>query len=149
MREMLPTESRCVATSHTSGERCRQVPELGANVCRFHGGRAPQTIKKAEERVMTALEKMGYLRDLALDRLIEDMAPGNGNMMDPKVRAGLISALTRDMQLLQGLATSRNENVERQERTAIIEVLNREFDQLADRDQAAQAMMAQLEGAST
>lgn len=147
VREMLPTESRCVATSHTSGERCRQVPELGANVCRFHGGKAPQTIAKAEERIMTALEKMGHLRDLALDRLIEDMAPGTGNMMDPRTRAQLVSALTKDMQLLQGLATSRQENVELQERRAIIEVLNGEFNQLAERDAAAHDMIAKLEAA--
>ena len=149
VREMLPTSAKCVATSKTSGERCNQVPELGANVCRFHGGKAPQTLAKAEQRVITTLEKMGYLRDLAMDRLIEDLQPGTGNMMDPKIRAGLISSLTKDMQLLQGLATSRNENVETKEQRAIIEVLQGQFEDLADKDRKAHDLIERLESGST
>lgn len=49
----VPDEQRCTATSRQTGRRCgaRRVP--GATVCHWHGGKAPQTKAKAEERVRT------------------------------------------------------------------------------------------------
>jgi len=42
---------RCTATASSTGERCKQPAIPGGNVCRFHGGSAPQVQKKAEERL--------------------------------------------------------------------------------------------------
>jgi len=42
---------RCTATATSTGERCKQAAIPGSNVCRFHGGSAPQVEKKAQERL--------------------------------------------------------------------------------------------------
>lgn len=42
---------RCTATASSTGERCKQPAIPGGNVCRFHGGSAPQVQEKAEERL--------------------------------------------------------------------------------------------------
>jgi hypothetical protein len=41
---------RCTATAR-SGERCGRSPALGATVCYYHGGAAPQVKAKAQERL--------------------------------------------------------------------------------------------------
>ena len=55
-------EHQCTARSKTSGSRCRRPAIRGGTVCRFHGGAAPQVIKKAQER-------LAELVDPALTRL--------------------------------------------------------------------------------
>lgn len=45
---------RCTAKAKTTGKRCKRLPTPGAKVCRMHGGAAPQTKRKAEERVAIA-----------------------------------------------------------------------------------------------
>jgi len=58
------THERC--TAHTrAGNPCRQWPEPDQDVCRFHGGRAPQAIAKAEERRRVA-EASGQVMTLGL-----------------------------------------------------------------------------------
>lgn len=42
---------RCTATASSTGERCKQPAIDGGNVCRFHGGSAPQVEEKAAERL--------------------------------------------------------------------------------------------------
>ena len=42
---------RCTATASSTGERCKQPAIPGGNVCRFHGGSAPQVEEKANERL--------------------------------------------------------------------------------------------------
>jgi len=42
---------RCTATASSTGERCKNSAIPGGNVCRFHGGSAPQVKKKAQERL--------------------------------------------------------------------------------------------------
>lgn len=42
---------QCTATASSTGERCKQPAIPGGNVCRFHGGRAPQVEEKANERL--------------------------------------------------------------------------------------------------
>jgi len=42
---------QCTATASSTGERCKQPAIKGSNVCRFHGGRAPQVEEKAKERL--------------------------------------------------------------------------------------------------
>lgn len=50
-------ENRCVAHSK-NGDQCRRPARLGANVCRHHGGAAPQVIAKARERLNLAADRM-------------------------------------------------------------------------------------------
>lgn len=42
---------QCTATASSTGERCQQPAIDGGNVCRFHGGSAPQVEEKAEQRL--------------------------------------------------------------------------------------------------
>lgn len=45
-----PMTPQCKANSKQTGLRCKQRPAKGGTVCRFHGGAAPQTKAKAEQR---------------------------------------------------------------------------------------------------
>jgi hypothetical protein len=47
-------DKRCKATSRRSGVQCNNRPITGAEVCRMHGGKAPQVQRKAAERVLIA-----------------------------------------------------------------------------------------------
>ena len=42
---------RCTATANSTGERCKNAAIKGGNVCRVHGGSAPQVKQKAQERL--------------------------------------------------------------------------------------------------
>ena len=42
---------RCTATANRTGDRCKNAAIKGSNVCRVHGGSAPQVQKKAQERL--------------------------------------------------------------------------------------------------
>jgi len=42
---------RCTATASSTGKRCKQPAIRGSDVCRFHGGSAPQVQEKAQERL--------------------------------------------------------------------------------------------------
>jgi len=42
---------QCTATAKTTGNRCQNASMKGTNVCRMHGGQAPQVQKKAQERL--------------------------------------------------------------------------------------------------
>ena len=46
-----PMARQCTATAKSTGKRCTHPPIHGGSVCRFHGGAAPQVIKKARERL--------------------------------------------------------------------------------------------------
>jgi len=43
--------NQCTATAKSTGKRCQQSAVPGTNVCRFHGGSAPQVEEKAQERL--------------------------------------------------------------------------------------------------
>lgn len=58
-----PMARQCTATAR-NGNRCRQVPIRGGNVCRYHGGAAPQVQKAARER-------LAALVDPAISRLTQ------------------------------------------------------------------------------
>lgn len=49
---------RCQADSSGTGEPCRKYAIRGGNVCRTHGGSAPQVIAKANERLALAADRM-------------------------------------------------------------------------------------------
>ncbi|MFD4968952.1 hypothetical protein [Streptomyces sp. NPDC058424] len=42
---------RCWARTKKTGKQCGSPAMLGQNVCRFHGGAAPQSLRAAEQRV--------------------------------------------------------------------------------------------------
>jgi hypothetical protein len=121
----------CTATNR-QGNRCgnRSIP--GGRVCKFHGGGAPQVRAKAAERIRLA-------RDLALDRLIEQLAPGEFPI-DPKALADITEKFTRQIELLEGRATERKEVHEAQ----AIEVRHRiegEIERLAHMRHEAQVKL--------
>lgn len=45
---------QCTATAKSTGARCKNAPAPFATVCRFHGSRAPQVMRKAAERAVLA-----------------------------------------------------------------------------------------------
>jgi hypothetical protein len=51
---------RCVAHTH-AGQPCRRYAVRGANVCRVHGGAAPQVVAKARERLALAADTMAKM----------------------------------------------------------------------------------------
>lgn len=51
-------EAQCAARSKQSGERCKKSPMPGSNVCRVHGGSAPQVKAAAKRRLEEASERM-------------------------------------------------------------------------------------------
>ncbi|HWB15900.1 MAG TPA: hypothetical protein VG538_05785 [Vicinamibacterales bacterium] len=57
------SERRCTATSKTTGERCGRPPIVGGTVCNHHGGKAPQVIQSARQR-------LAALVDPAIDTLL-------------------------------------------------------------------------------
>ncbi len=58
----------------TNGEPCNASPIRGGNVCRMHGGSAPQVKAKAQERLQRGVPAMlRMLNELASD---EDVPPG-------------------------------------------------------------------------
>jgi len=61
---------RCTATASSTGERCKQPAIPGSNVCRFHGGAAPQVEAKAQER----LDRMADSTTADMQAIIDDLA---------------------------------------------------------------------------
>ena len=47
---------RCKAKAHRTGERCKRAAIKGGTVCTTHGGRAPQVVKSARERLMALVD---------------------------------------------------------------------------------------------
>lgn len=95
---------RCVASSKQTGNRCSKTAIPGGTVCRFHGGAAPQ-VRQA------ALNRISQARDLALERLIEQLAPQDNPLFQVEVKdlLAVVDKLTSKVQLLSGEATSREE----------------------------------------
>lgn len=50
---------RCTAVSSRTGKPCQQRPIAGGTVCVTHGGRAPQVVAKAKERLLRAKLQAG------------------------------------------------------------------------------------------
>jgi hypothetical protein len=47
---------QCTAMCKSTGSRCQRPPIPGGNVCRFHGGAAPQVQRKAAERLKALVD---------------------------------------------------------------------------------------------
>lgn len=77
---------QCTARSKRTGNRCRRPAMLGGNVCRAHGGNAPQTRAKAQRRLEQAADALVQrLLSFALD----------GQVDDPVALRAIVSALDR------------------------------------------------------
>lgn len=60
--------TRCTARSTRTGEPCKRPAMLGGNVCRSHGGNAPQVKAKAQRRLQQAADALVQrLLGMALD----------------------------------------------------------------------------------
>lgn len=59
-------DERCTATSKQNLRRCLRYHSPGMNVCYYHGGAAPQTKAKADE-------KLALMADRALELLADEM----------------------------------------------------------------------------
>jgi hypothetical protein len=117
--------SKCVATAKSSGLRCSKPAIPGGSVCKYHGGAAPQVRAKAVQRLSQA-------RDLALDRLIDQLAPPESPLYAVEVKdlLAVVDKLTSKVQLLSGEATERKEDTKRHE---VRVQLERELDRLRAR----------------
>lgn len=84
---------QCSATSKQSGARCKRHAIVGGSVCKMHGGGAPQTRARAQERIAQAFDPaLAYL--LRASRQKEINAAGVQAARDLLDRAGF--APTRD-----------------------------------------------------
>lgn len=86
-----PPEKRCTAQSKQAGRRCRQPVVPGASVCHWHGGRSPQAIRKAQDRLQRARVE-GELSNLA-----DQLADGDDQDVDPIELLNLAMATSRRM----------------------------------------------------
>jgi hypothetical protein len=81
-------DRQCTAHSSQSGERCRKSAMHGQKVCATHGGKAPQNIKAAKERIAAMVDPaLGQLLKLATKA--ESEAVRLGAVRDVLDRAGL------------------------------------------------------------
>lgn len=70
MPDRMHSQTLCTAR-RKSGEPCRNYALLGANVCRMHGGSAPQVRRKAQVRLAMSADKlMGQLLEIASDTTV-------------------------------------------------------------------------------
>jgi hypothetical protein len=80
--DLMHADTHCTARRR-NGEPCRNWAMLGTNVCRMHGGAAPQVRRRAQQRILEASDK-------AAARLVE-------LMQDAKVPYAVQLAAARDL----------------------------------------------------
>lgn len=72
MQVLVRSTGRCGSLQTSDGLPCRRWPKLGYTVCRKHGERAPNTVKKAERALAVArMPAIEWIRD-ALDQATEE-----------------------------------------------------------------------------
>ena len=71
VQPIVPVTHRRQCSAHkTNGEPCHRAPIRGGAVCIMHGGKAPQVVAKAEERIRDMVDPaLNRLRDLIDDDL--------------------------------------------------------------------------------
>lgn len=86
VRTSFATGSQCTARSKRTGDRCKRPAMLGGNVCRAHGGAAPQTRAKA-------LRRLEQASDVLVQRLLSFAV--DGDVADNVALAAIRDALDR------------------------------------------------------
>lgn len=83
--------TRCTARSTRTGEPCKRPAMLGGNVCRSHGGAAPQVRAKAKRRLEQASDALVQrLLQFAIDGGVDDNVALRA-IRDALDRAGLMA----------------------------------------------------------
>lgn len=90
---------QCTATASSTGERCKQPAIPGSNVCRFHGGSAPQVEEKAADRLERLARELlaefePRIRDL-LDEYDAAEAPDEKVKIHRELRQAVTDVLDR------------------------------------------------------
>lgn len=87
---------RCTATANRTGERCKNAAIKGSNVCRVHGGSAPQVKKKAQER----LDEMADATTADIQRDIEDLQQEYEQAEDAETKLNIVSELRQHWKII-------------------------------------------------
>lgn len=89
---------QCTAKSKRSGERCQRPAMNGTNVCRNHGGAAPQVRAKAQRRLQAAADNLAK-QLLHMATGAESETVKLAAIRDALDRAGLKAQTTVDVQV--------------------------------------------------
>lgn len=93
-----------------------------------------------------AAERLGRLRDLALDSLIRTMET-EGELLDPGVRLKMVTDLTKQIELLEGRATSRSDDhAAAAQANEVMSRLQSQIDALADRNANREQKLRMVSG---
>ena len=87
---------RCTAKAHSTGERCKNAAIKGSNVCRVHGGSAPQVKRKAQER----LNEMADATTASIQQDIKDLQKEYERAEDPKVKIAILGELRQNWKVV-------------------------------------------------
>lgn len=99
---------RCWARAKGTGEQCSQPAASGQNVCRYHGGAAPQAIAKAQKRV--AERKAATL--VATYGLKIETTPTQALLDEVQWTAGHVAWLRERVQEIESNALAASVNAE-------------------------------------
>ena len=122
---------RCTATSKQKQKQCGNNAIPGGNVCRNHGGAAPQVQRKAAER-------LAETRDRALEALNALIAAGS---IDAKTALDAVVKLTETTETLEGRVARREEQVN-------VSEVDKELERLAEqlRNSASRTLPVATDG---
>jgi len=89
---------RLCTASRADGQPCNGAARHGATVCNVHGGKAPQVIRKAHERISEAIDPvLASLITMALD---SDLVPRE------RIAASVSSSMLRGFSVVRVLRRS-------------------------------------------
>lgn len=100
---------RCEATAKASGVRCKRPAIPGGNVCRKHGGGAPQVRAAADRRLLEAGESIKDLLPAAV-RELKRLVEGDKTKQEVRLsalrdvfdRAGLVVVKKNEVKVSEG-----------------------------------------------
>jgi hypothetical protein len=96
-RDLMHSQTLCSAR-RKNGSPCRNAPMAGTNVCRMHGGAAPQVRRRAQQRILEASDKAAF-------RLVE-------MMQDKSIPPAIQLAAARDLLDRAGIVGKQEFEVE-------------------------------------